>query len=125
MGCSKPNDPQFYKESISRGKTIVAAIERYEDKNNSYPVSLEALVPEYIGRIPKSDINNLDYSYLYFPKAGTYSLGIIVEPSGLMILGAKAIKELTYDPNQNYQESKNTQIHFTLDGWALRTQSRS
>jgi hypothetical protein len=124
IGCSKPNDLEFYKESISRGNIIVAALERYRGKNKTYPDSLENLVPEYIENLPKSDINDLPFIYNYYEKTGTYSLGMIVEPSGVMLLGAKAIKQLTYNSTQRYQESQSTKIHFTFDGWALQTLSR-
>lgn len=125
IGCSKPNDLQFYKENINRGNIIIAAIERYKDKNKSYPDNLENIVPEYIENIPKSDIDNLGFIYHYFEKTGSYSLSIIVEPSGLMLLSAKAIKQLIYDSTQNYSVNQFTEIHFIFDGWALQTRSRS
>jgi hypothetical protein len=58
-------------------------------------------------------------------KQENYTLGIIVEPSGFMLLGAKAIKRLGYSSDQKYPESQGTENHFILDGWALQTMSRS
>ena len=125
IGCSKPNDPEFYKESINRGNILITAIEKYKDKNKTYPKNLKILAPKYIKNVPTSNINNMKFIYHIDPNTEDYSLAIIIEPSGLMVLSAKAIKRLSYNPYQTYTENNNTKTHFIYNGWALQTMSRS
>ena len=42
------------KKLISNGNKIVSAIENYFHENGNYPATLEILVPDYIGEIPKT-----------------------------------------------------------------------
>ena len=42
------------KKLISNGNKLVSAIENYFHENGNYPATLEILVPDYIGEIPKT-----------------------------------------------------------------------
>lgn len=111
--------------SIGRGNLIVEALEKYKEKNKIYPDDLDNLVPNYIENIPKTDIDDLNFIYLVDEKNENYTLDIIVEPSGLMLLGAKSIKRLGYCPSHIYPENQYTKNHFIYDGWVLQTINRN
>ncbi len=125
FACSKPENPKFYEETIKRGNIIVSAIEGYKDRTNSFPATLENLVPEFINEVPKSDIDDQDFLYNAYKRNGTFSLGITIEPTGVGILGTKSMKMLEYRPSKDYQENKYTKIHFIHNGWVLETKYRN
>jgi hypothetical protein len=52
---------------------IACALERYRLAHGSYPASLDALVPEYLTKIPNSPINGKPMTYLLNPD-GTFLL---------------------------------------------------
>ncbi|MEI6323457.1 MAG: hypothetical protein WCP60_10175 [bacterium] len=52
---------------------IACALERYRLAHGSYPASLDALVPEYLSKLPKSPINGKPMNYSLQPD-GTFSL---------------------------------------------------
>lgn len=49
------------KINIERAKPIIEALELYKTKNNEYPDSLEKMVPDCIGEIPKSACSEWNY----------------------------------------------------------------
>ena len=55
-------------------QTVIAcALERYRISHGSYPVSLDALVPEYLTKIPNSPISGKPMNYSLNPE-GTFQL---------------------------------------------------
>ncbi|MEW6557659.1 MAG: hypothetical protein AB1349_09940, partial [Elusimicrobiota bacterium] len=53
---------------------IAILLDKYKNKYDTYPISLEKLKPEFIAQIPVDPITGKNYTYK--KEAKTYSLGI-------------------------------------------------
>ena len=63
--------------STNQGNKIVRAIDLYKEKNNVYPASLEDLVPNYLNKIPKTNIglfDHLKFNYIVVDPSSGYTL---------------------------------------------------
>jgi len=72
------------KIARSRGEMIIAACEKYKDKNHEYPEKLSALVPDFINEIPvaKYTLMTSSFSYLSYTKDSHSLLYINLWPFG-------------------------------------------
>ncbi len=58
------------KDTLTKSKKIIAALEQYKNQNNHYPERLKELTPDYLKRLPKT------YFYLMYdrPSNTRYSI---------------------------------------------------
>ena len=65
-------------------KTIIAAAERYKERNNKYPSRLQDLTPEFLDEIPRCAIRLMWSQYVYVYRAdGTHMLiWLVIPPRG-------------------------------------------
>ena len=63
------------RRNEAKGQQIVQALEQYKAAKGAYPPTLDALVPMYIGRIPRPD----SAEWLYLPDPGGAEFGLFFE----------------------------------------------
>jgi hypothetical protein len=79
-GCGKPLPTMSSPEVIAvrlRGEQIVAALERYRADKGKYPMTLTALIPNYLPSIPDGSEYS-DWSYSLDGYTKRYSLACLV-----------------------------------------------
>lgn len=66
--------------AAARATELIAAIARYKSETGDYPVSLEALVPAYVDRVPRAKYAVLSADFSYQSRPGLTTLSYMELP---------------------------------------------
>ena len=68
------------KIARSRAEVLIAACEKYKDKNNEYPEKLSDLVPDFISKVPVAKYAHMSKRFYYIKSEESHQLFYMAMP---------------------------------------------
>lgn len=112
------------KIAIQRGNDIVIAIEAYKSKHGLYPDQLEQLVPVFLSTVPETGITRRE-SYIYVKVLDDVDRPYRYSLSFPVARAPRALKVVTFNPAQMYEDTDIVTTHAVMGEWAVQTIYRS
>lgn len=131
-GCALRIPEDEISAIVSKGKILVAGIEKYYAEVGVYPDSIEDLVPVYLSEIPS--ISNQRKTFWYVKLTGNgealhdnYEISAFSPTGGvleLFLMFQKSWYVLIYNPDEEYYSNKYIDVIAKYEGWSYQKRYR-